>query len=311
MVGSNSKSLRVCAYPNLNQIKPDHVCKPASVLYKKSKHHYGSIYCTAWNPTGNLIATGSNDKTIKLTKFTPDLSEDSDSEIELTYHNGTVRDLIFMQQEDNNILVSGGAGDCKIHTIDCQTQQSLRVYTGHNGHIYTLYTWANTKNVFVSGSQDKTCKFWDLRTPEAIQTVIPTTTLALQGSPVASVAVDPNGLLLATGHEDAACCLYDIRGSRIVQIYKPHTSDIRSVRFSTNAYYLLTGSYDNKVIITDLHGDLTKPLSWSVVAQHNDKIIQSKWHPTQMSFVTTSADRTSTVWSLPTHVLLNTNVYSN
>ena len=206
-----------------------------------------------------------------------------------------------MQQEDNNILISGGAGDCKIHVFDCQTQQSLRVYSGHCGHIYTLCTWSGTKNVFVSGSQDQTCRFWDLRTPEAIQKVAPSTTVTLQGSPVASVAVDPSGLLLSSGHEDAACCLYDIRGSRIVQTYKPHTSDIRSVRFSANAYFLLSASYDNKVIITDLHGDLTKPLKWSIVASHNDKIIQARWHPSQMSFITTSADRTSTVWSLPTN----------
>jgi WD40 repeat protein len=149
-----------------------------------------------------LIATGSNDKTIKLVKFTPDLAEDTESEIELTYHNGTIRDLIFMHQEDNNILISGGAGDCKIQVLDCQTQQTLRSYTGHTGHIYTLFTWSGTKNVFVSGSQDKTCRFWDLRAPESIQTIMPTTTLALQGSPVAAVAVDPSGLLLSTGHED-------------------------------------------------------------------------------------------------------------
>lgn len=308
VVGSNSKCLRVLPYPSLDNIKANHIGKAATVLYKKSKHHYGSIYCTAWNPSGNLIATGSNDKTIKLIKFDPELMEDNDSEIELAYHNGTVRDLMFMQQEDNNILVSGGAGDCKINVLDCQTQQTLRSYSGHSGHIYTLYSWSGTKNVFVSGSQDKSCRFWDLRAPEAIQIVTPSTTLALQGSPVAGVAVDPSGLLMASGHEDAACCLYDIRGSRIVQIYKPHSTDIRSIRFSTNAYYLLTASYDNKVIITDLHGDLTKPLNWSAVAHHNDKIIQARWHPTQMSFVTTSADRTSIVWSLPTSALVNASV---
>ena len=213
-----------------------------------------------------------------------------------------------MQQFDNNILISGGAGDCKINVLDCSTQQTLRNYAGHAGHIFSLYTWPGTKNVFVSGSQDKLCKFWDLRTPEAIQTVQPTTTLTLEGSPVAGVAVDPSGLLLATGHEDSACCLYDIRGSRIVQTFKPHASDVRSVRFSANAFYLLTASYDNKVIVTDLHGDLTKPLYWCDVAKHNDKIIQARWNPTQMSFVTTSADRTSTVWSLPSSVLAHASV---
>lgn len=74
------------------------------------------------------------------------------------------------------------------------------------------------------------------------------------GSPVASVAVDPSGRLLATGQEDSACMLYDIRGGRIVQVYRPHSSDVRSVRFSPGAHYLLTGSYDTKVMVTNLQG---------------------------------------------------------
>jgi len=155
VVGSNSKCLRVLPYPSLDNVKPDNQPKAAQVLYKKAKHHYGSIYCTAWNPSGNLIATGSNDKTIKLIKFDPDLMEDNDSEMELTYHNGTVRDLVFMHQHDNDLLVSGGAGDCRINVLDCHTQQTLRSYSGHAGHIYTLYTWPGTQNVFVSGSQVK------------------------------------------------------------------------------------------------------------------------------------------------------------
>ncbi|RNA25308.1 WD repeat-containing 47-like, partial [Brachionus plicatilis] len=77
VIGSNSKCLRVCPYPSLSAVRSEQACKPASVLYKKSKHHYGSIYCVAWNPSGNLIATGSNDKTIKLIKFSPDFTEDN------------------------------------------------------------------------------------------------------------------------------------------------------------------------------------------------------------------------------------------
>lgn len=141
------------------------------------------------------------------------------------------------------------------------------------------------------------------------------------GSAVASVAVDPSGRLLATGQEDSTCMLYDIKGGRIVQTYRPHGSDIRSVRFSPGAHHLLTGSYDNKIVVSDLQGkkkkkkeavnpqqnmwvihlfltagDLTKPLPQTVAGEHWDKVIQCRWHPHDQTFLSSSADRTVVLW---------------
>ena len=42
------------------------------VLFKRMRHHKGSIYCVAWSHSGNLVATGSNDKLVKLVRFDPD-----------------------------------------------------------------------------------------------------------------------------------------------------------------------------------------------------------------------------------------------
>jgi WD40 repeat protein len=68
--------IRVCAYPDLKNIHTDSVPKPAKVLYKKGKHHLGSIYCMGWSPSGKMLATGSNDKLIKIVRLDMDRPED-------------------------------------------------------------------------------------------------------------------------------------------------------------------------------------------------------------------------------------------
>ncbi|KAA8587301.1 hypothetical protein FQN60_016163 [Etheostoma spectabile] len=275
-VGSNSKTLRVCAYPETLDISGSSATKQPVVRFKRNKHHKGSIYCVAWSHCGQLLATGSNDKYVKVLPFSAETCNATGPDLEFSMHDGTIRDLAFMEGPESGgaILISAGAGDCNIYTTDCQRGQGLHALSGHT---------------------DKTVRFWDLRVPSCVRVV--GTAFHGSGSPVASVAVDPSGRLLATGQEDSACMLYDIRGGRIVQVYRPHSSDVRSVRFSPGAHYLLTGSYDTKVIVSDLQGDLTKPLPQTVVGEHGDKVIQCRWHTQDLSFLSSSADRTVTLWT--------------
>ena len=205
-VGSNSKTLRICQYPSVTDINEQHETYQPTVMFKRTKHHKGSIYCLAWSPRGDLIATGSNDKTVKLMNFNTSTASLEGSENDLTMHDGTVRDCCFVEDTGSPLLLSAGAGDCKVYVTDCQTVTPFQAMTGHTGHILSLYTWGAA--MFVSGSQDKSVRFWDLRTRGCVNVV------STGSSPVASCCVDPSGRLLVTGHEDASIVLHDIRGAR-------------------------------------------------------------------------------------------------
>ena len=62
-------------------------------------------------------------------------------EIELTMHDGTVRDLCFLEDTSNksSLLISGGAGDCKIYVTDCATGTPFQALSGHSGRYGGMY----------------------------------------------------------------------------------------------------------------------------------------------------------------------------
>jgi WD40 repeat protein len=71
-------------------------------------------------------------------------------EIELTMHDGTVRDLCFLEDTSNksSLLISGGAGDCKIYVTDCATGTPFQALSGHSG-----------KGICVLALQDVLCAY--------------------------------------------------------------------------------------------------------------------------------------------------------
>jgi WD40 repeat protein len=62
VLGTNSKALKICQLPNLEG-GPN---QPIRVVLEQLNHHIGSIYCVDWSRTERLIASGSNDRHIKL-----------------------------------------------------------------------------------------------------------------------------------------------------------------------------------------------------------------------------------------------------
>ena len=93
----------------LYQLKSIMASHQIPILYERKNHHLGSIYCIDWSRSGKLIATGSNDKLVKVMQV-PDLSEFNESqegeELRLIGHKGIVRSVSFTHDETK--LLSAG-----------------------------------------------------------------------------------------------------------------------------------------------------------------------------------------------------------
>lgn len=82
------------------------------MFFEQANHHMGSIYCLDWSLSGRLIASGSNDRLIKL-MVVPSLDESlygkdyETLELMISGHEGTVRSVCFEPTNDL-ILLSGG-----------------------------------------------------------------------------------------------------------------------------------------------------------------------------------------------------------
>lgn len=88
-IGTNSKQMIVCKYPDIRRTKlviffkfylfffsliyeKDRLLNNPEILLTRPKQHRGSVYCCGFNPSGELLATGSNDKTLRLMAFNSD-----------------------------------------------------------------------------------------------------------------------------------------------------------------------------------------------------------------------------------------------
>lgn len=306
-IGSNSRTLSLYAYPTVDELKyydPGASPQEPERIFSFMKKHRRSIYCAAFNSEGNLLATGSNDRTVHVIKYNSDKQLPEGNENLLTMHTGTVRDVCFSPTS----VISAGAGDFGIYITDINKFKTVHRFQGHTSTVMSVYHWNDECTMFVSGSLDGTIRLWDLRTKKWVSD-FGTNSLGScynvdgdtnrPGAPVGVVRVEKSGKLLVSGHSDGRCMLYELRGGRIIQVFKPHSGEIRTLNFSPKSYYLLTGGYDRKIKLMDLQGDLTRELPRVELCQLEDKIIQTAWHPTDYSFVNTCADGSFTLWTLP------------
>ena len=294
-IGTNSKSLKLYDFTPINDkfllhnnTSQDEFIS-LKLLFEKPNHHAGSIYCLDFSPNDKLIATGSNDKTIKIF-VVPDFFENTKEVLELAIldQKGTVRSVIFPPTE-NNFVFSGGSGDNMVNMWDTETGKKINSLIGQKECINSLkFSVDENASVKLLGTcgNDNNIIFHDYRTNNPVRKVE-----ILNHGEINDISFSND--YICSVHNDGYICLYNNLEEKVVKEIKPSDKEIRACNFSKDGKFLMTASFDKKISIFDINDDmkLVKYL------EHDDRAVNCKWHPDKPIIASSSADNTVRIWT--------------
>ena len=119
---------------------------------------------------------------------------------------------------------------------------------------------------------------------------------------VYAVAFSPDGTLLATGHEDGECRLWQVADGKLLFSLYGHSSTVWSVAFSPDGQTLASGSFDCTIRLWDVTiGQVNQ-----VLHGHEDWVWVVAFSPDGEMLASGSSDRTVKLWHTDTGQCIRT-----
>ena len=260
--------------------------------------HSQDVTSVTFSPDGTLLATGSDDDTVKLWDM-----ETKTNILTLEGHRGDVTSVSF--SPDGKLLASGSDDDT-VRLWDVDTNENIAILEGHRWNV-TSVSFSPDGKLLASGSDDDTVRLWDVDTNENIA--------ILEGHRwnVTSVSFSPDGKLLASGSDDDTVRLWDVDTNENIAILEGHRRNVTSVSFSPDGKLLASGSDDGTVKLWDVetqqnittfkgHVDDVKSVAFSqvgktLISRSSDGLVKL-WNVDTKENITTLEGYRGNVWSV-------------
>lgn len=209
----------------------------SSYLQRTLSGHSNSVASVAYNPDGQILASGSYDNTIKLWNLTKNK--------EIRTFKGHSAWVAAVAITPNNKSLVSGSYDNTIKLWNLVNGEQIRTFKGHSDSIETLLVTKDGKTI-ISGSFDSTIKMWNLENGEE------TRTLSGHSSKVSSIAISPDSKILVSGSDDRNIKIWDLTTGELIRTLEAHKGKVSSVAISPDGKTFASGSYDRTIKLWNL-----------------------------------------------------------
>ena len=193
--------------------------------------HTESVRCVAFSPDSKTLATGSDDKFIRLW----DLAAGKEVR-KLNGHEFAVTSVAF---SPDGLTLASGSWDKTLRLWDVATG-NLRNFEGHWDAICSV-VFSPDGRTLASGSLDHTVRLWEVHTGKEL------IKFDGHGGGISSVAFSPDGQILAAGNDDTTIQLWDVGTGKELHKLEGHRDSVTSIAFSPDGLTLASGSWDQTI----------------------------------------------------------------